>query len=538
MRVHELENLKDKIQELKTIINFQEKSRLLQTKAFEDKTSQNKDLIHILQKNLRHFQQDWTVAKRHDEWTITRACQKNIPLKLATCRSTMEVAREKLRKYVFDRVNVHNVMLHLVRQRGEMLESMQTELDHLLDQQNYSKEELKQLQMIRQLENNIEKTMIKIDTCQNIYMLYIRLLDYLKNELAHYPQELDKLQHMVVQYQKDLTDMNLMTQEAIKLTEEAKVNMTEMETAFLAERRAREQKLTQQKKMIEKIQSASSEKQRRGRLEMEYTSNLMTPEPVKGKKQSLSKSDMEYQAAVTQIVDKVKNAVQCSHLWDIAGRFLAQKNTQENLLQQTEEYEQKRKELEAQLQKLDLERAVLKFHQSPDVNKIDSFKDQEERMKELLEEAKERLELENHKLVKSEQLLLNIELGIDNLFLRLISIPLPSEKGFPSPADSKDAYSKLQYCEKKLIHLIERTKDYVDICEESSQKVKDFLEETTLHQKHNVRIAFEDAYEDETESFQFPDVESTFVLSRDDIKKQSDNLIEAKLKNNKRPKKK
>ncbi|KAM9065332.1 coiled-coil domain-containing protein 183 isoform X2 [Sarcophilus harrisii] len=512
MRVHELENLKDKIQELKTIINFQEKSRLLQTKAFEDKTSQNKDLIHILQKNLRHFQQDWTVAKR--------------------------VAREKLRKYVFDRVNVHNVMLHLVRQRGEMLESMQTELDHLLDQQNYSKEELKQLQMIRQLENNIEKTMIKIDTCQNIYMLYIRLLDYLKNELAHYPQELDKLQHMVVQYQKDLTDMNLMTQEAIKLTEEAKVNMTEMETAFLAERRAREQKLTQQKKMIEKIQSASSEKQRRGRLEMEYTSNLMTPEPVKGKKQSLSKSDMEYQAAVTQIVDKVKNAVQCSHLWDIAGRFLAQKNTQENLLQQTEEYEQKRKELEAQLQKLDLERAVLKFHQSPDVNKIDSFKDQEERMKELLEEAKERLELENHKLVKSEQLLLNIELGIDNLFLRLISIPLPSEKGFPSPADSKDAYSKLQYCEKKLIHLIERTKDYVDICEESSQKVKDFLEETTLHQKHNVRIAFEDAYEDETESFQFPDVESTFVLSRDDIKKQSDNLIEAKLKNNKRPKKK
>ncbi|XP_074145221.1 coiled-coil domain-containing protein 183 [Sminthopsis crassicaudata] len=535
MRVHELENLKDKIQELKTIINFQEKSRLLQNKAFEDKTIQNKDLIHILQKNLRHFQQDWTAAKKHDEWTISRACQKNIPLKLATCRSTMEVAREKLRKYVFDRVNVHNVMLHLVRQRGETLESMQTELDHLLDQQNYNKEELKQLQMIRQLENNIEKTMIKIDTCQNIYMLYIQLLDYLKQELVHYPQQLDKLQNMVIQYQKDLSDMSLMTQEAIKLTEEAKVNMTEMETAFLSERRAREQKLTQQKKMIEKIQSASNEKHRRGRLEMEYTSNLMTPEPVKGKKQSLSKSDIEYQAAVTQIVDKVKNAVQCSHLWDIAGRFLAQKNTQENLLQQTKEYEQKRKELEAQLQKLDLERAMLKFHQSPDVN---NFKEQEEKMKVMLEEAKERLQLENHNLVKSEQLLLNIELGIDNLFLRLIGVPLPSEKGIPGPADSKDAYSKLQYCERKLLHLIERTKDYVDICEESSQKVKDFLEETILHQKHNLRIAFEDTDYDETESFQFTDMESTFVFSRDDIKKQSENLIEAKFKNNKRPKKK
>lgn len=34
--------------------------------------------------------------------------------------------------------------------------------------------------MIRQLENNIEKTMIKITTSQNIHMLYTDLLDYLK----------------------------------------------------------------------------------------------------------------------------------------------------------------------------------------------------------------------------------------------------------------------------------------------------------------------------------------------------------------------
>ena len=35
-------------------------------------------------------------------------------------------------------------------------------------------------QVIRQLENNIEKTMVKITTSQNIHLLYVDLLDHLK----------------------------------------------------------------------------------------------------------------------------------------------------------------------------------------------------------------------------------------------------------------------------------------------------------------------------------------------------------------------
>lgn len=50
---------------------------------------------------------------------------------------------------------------------------------------------------------------------------------------------------------------------------------------------------------------------------------------------------------------------------DIAGRFLAQQKTGENLQQQIVECEQKREELEAKLKELELERAELKFHQTP-----------------------------------------------------------------------------------------------------------------------------------------------------------------------------
>lgn len=62
--------------------------------------------------------------------------------------SPTQVAREKLRKYVFDRVNVHNVLIHLVRRRGQQLESMQLELAGLQNQPVATKEEQRLLQVV------------------------------------------------------------------------------------------------------------------------------------------------------------------------------------------------------------------------------------------------------------------------------------------------------------------------------------------------------------------------------------------------------
>lgn len=61
------------------------------------------------------------------------------------------MAREKLRKYVFDRVNVHNVLTHLVRRRGQQLESMRQELASLQKQPEATKEEQRLLQVGRSL---------------------------------------------------------------------------------------------------------------------------------------------------------------------------------------------------------------------------------------------------------------------------------------------------------------------------------------------------------------------------------------------------
>ncbi|XP_024906906.1 coiled-coil domain-containing protein 183 [Pteropus alecto] len=564
MKTRSEAELDEQIQELKTITRLQEQCRALQIQAVKEKTVKNKATLAHLRSNIRQGAQDWALAKKYDQRTIAKACGKDVPMRLAHSRCTMEVAREKLRKYVFDRVNVHNVLTHLVRRRGKQLESMQQELASLQNQPEATKEEQRLLQVIRQLENNIEKTMMKITTSQNIHLLYVDLLDYLKKELAGYPTELDKLQNLVVDYCSELSDMTVMSQDAMMITDEVKMSMRQKEASFIQERRARENRLNQQKKLIDKIHTKeTSEKYRRGHRDSDFPSNLISTETPKVRRRDNSQIDIEYQTYLIALVEKIKTAVHCSHLWDIAGRFLAQRNTEDNLELQMEDCEERRTALEALMGKLEAEEALLKFHQTPSSV---SFKSIQEKMKNMLNEEEKRLQLAYGNMTKSQKLLLTLQMGIDNLYLRLVGIPLPRAQQEAAPSSRLDTQSKLAYCEGKLLYLADRVRDLSrteevapgqegggrPLCLTSSRflleltashtaqvntKVRDALESSTLKEKQNTRINFEDLEDDMIETFQFADVDHSYVPSRAEIKKQGQRLIEGKLKMTKKKKK-
>ncbi|XP_062062829.1 coiled-coil domain-containing protein 183 [Lepus europaeus] len=521
------------VQELKTITRLQEQCRALQVQGVKEKTAQNKATLALLRSSIRRGAQDLALANKYDQGTIAKACGKDVPSRLAHGRNTMEVAREKLRKYIFDRVNAHNVLIHLVRRRGQRLECMQLELARLRSQPDATKEELRLLQVIRQLENNIEKTMVKITTSQNIRLLYVDLLDHLKAVLAGYPVELDKLQNLVVDYCSELSDMTVMSQDAMMITDEVKRNMRQGEASFIEERRARENRLSQQKKLIDKIHTKeTSEKLRRGQRDLDFPSNLMAMETQKVRRKETSMADIEYQSEVIALVDRVKSAVQCSHLWDIAGRFLSQNNTEENLGVQMQDCEGRRTQLEALMKKLELEEALLKFHQTPSSVSFNSI---EKRLMDTLRAEEERLRLAHRSVAKSQKLLLTLQTGIDNLYIRLIGVALPAAQEEAAPPDTLDVYSKLAFCERKLTYLADKVQA-LSRTEEVDTKVREALESSTLKEKRNTRISFEDL-EDMIDTFQFADMDHSYVPSRADIKKQAQGLIEAKFKSAKKKKK-
>ncbi|TFK00782.1 Coiled-coil domain-containing protein 183 [Platysternon megacephalum] len=533
MKVQRKRDIKQQIRELRAIISLQEQGKKLFAHSTEEKLTQNKGLLSFLRGNVHDKMCTLGVAQKYDQVTISQACWEQKHLKMHLARSTVEAAREKLQNYIFDRMNVHNVLLYEVKRRGGMLEGLQGKLRHLADMEGADRKGQIQLQVIRQLENNIEKMLMKIRTGEKIYYLYLKMVDFLKDELAQLPLQLDVLQHMVEVYQVELKGMRLMAVDATEATEAAKMDMTNMETEFIAERRFRENSLNFQKKQIDRIRvKDASERHRRVQARRELNVDfpvLMSRESLKGAKLEASKAQIEHQAQVMSEVDKIKCAVQCSHLWDIAGRFLAQQKTGENLQQQIVECEQKREELEAKLKELELERAELKFHQTPS-----SVRKLAEELKKNSEAEEVRLHQVHTQMLKNQELLLSFENGVDNLLIRLCGITVPGHGDIR--VDTSDTYDKLQFCETKLLHLTKvmtNLPSYNFSREENNEtyvKVRNFLEESTRNERQNLKISFEDEEDAVRDAFDFADIDHSYVPNRDEIKKQGVRLIETMTK--------
>ncbi|TKC51703.1 hypothetical protein EI555_013274, partial [Monodon monoceros] len=536
-----------------------EQCRALQIQAVKETTFKNKATLAVLRSNICRGSHEWALAKKvdsetlpatcwlgYDQRTISKACGKDVPMSLAHSRCTTEVAREKLRKYVFDRVNMHNVLIDLVRRREQKLESMQLELASLKNQPEATKEEPRMLQVIRQLENNIEKTMVEITTSQNIHLLYVDLPDHLKQKLAGYPTELDKLQNLVVGYWSELSDMTVMSQDAMMITDEVK------------ERQAWEDRLNQQKQLIDKIHSKeTSEKYRwvrpgharhsspcatedtshllplraQGRRDLHFSSSLMGPETER--RRETSKADIEYQTDVMAL--------------DITGCFLAQRSTEENLALQVAGSEGRRTQPEAATKELATEGVIpssIRHPGAPDLLLTDSPVAGTRLGAERTHCRGAPKENEGHaegggspaaagprQHGQEPELLLTIQTGIDNLHIRLIGVPLPTAQPQKEalPSDTLDVYSKLAYCKGKLLYLADRVQ-MLPRTEEVHTKVRDALESSALKEKQNTRISFEEMGEDVIETFQFTDVDHSYVPSRAEIKRQGQRLIEGKLK--------
>nr|XP_009676504.1 PREDICTED: coiled-coil domain-containing protein 183 [Struthio camelus australis] len=542
-------DINQQIQELRTIISLQEQGKKLFMQSAEEKLSQNRDLLPCLRGTVQDDICALGIAEKQDQVIVSEACRGQKQLGFVLARSTVEMAREKLQNDIFDRVNACNMLLYEMRQRDRALDELQRQLQHLMEaeagdkqhqaQMQMAREKLQndifdrvnacnmllyemrqrdraldelqrqlqhlmeaeagdkqhqaQMQVIRQLENNIEKTLMKVRTGQNVTTLYLALRDVLKKELAHLPLQLDVLHQMVEVYQGELKGMELMALDALKANDAAK--------------------------------------QAKGELAVDFPS-LISQESLLGTKLEATKSQIEYQARVTSEVEKVKSAVQCSRLWDIAGRLLAQQKSTVDLQQHIKECEEKKKVLKDKLKELELKQAELKFHQPPS---IISSRKLEEELKMNLRQEEARLEQVQAQMLKNQELLLMFENGIDNLFIRLYGITVPDQ----DTVEAKDTDEKLQHCEKKLLHLAQLVTDLpaqysLDEDNETFVKVRNFLEKMTKEEPQNLKISLEDEGSGVQDAFDFADKDHGHVLTRDEIKKQGLRFIESKMKSGKK----
>ncbi|XP_040389055.1 coiled-coil domain-containing protein 183 isoform X2 [Cygnus olor] len=529
-------DISQQTQELRNIIILQEQGRKSFTQSSEEKLSQNRDLLPQLRGMVQEDIHALGIAQKHDQLIISKACRAEKNLDIVLAGKTVEGAREKLQSSIFKRVNACNALLYEVRQRGRTQDELQQRLQQLLDVKIDDKRLQEQVQVIRQLENSIEKMLLKVHTGQKVTLLYLAVRDVLKKELAYLPLHLDLLHGMAGVYHGELEDMEVMALDALKANDITKEELAKLETEFLAERELRHCSLAAQKVQIDRLWlKDASEKHLRAQarydLAVDFPS-LLPQDSLLGTKLEATKSQIEHEARVTSEVEKAKAAVQCSCLWDITGRLLAQQKSTAELEQHIRACEEKKQVLKDMLRDLELKQAELKFRQSPS-----AIRRLEAELRTSLQQEEARLEQAQAQSLRNQELLLLFENGIDNLFIRLYGIDVPEQD---VSIELKGVDEKLQYCEQKLQHLVQRVVSLPvhsyspDEDNETFVKVRNFLEKTTAREPQNLKISLEDIGSVVQDPFDFADKDHGLVLTREDIKKQGLHLIESKMKSGKR----
>ncbi|XP_059685478.1 coiled-coil domain-containing protein 183 [Gavia stellata] len=538
-------SLSQRVQELRTVIALQEQGRKFFTRSCEEKLNQKKELLPRLREVVQEDVYALGIVQKCNKLTTSEACGAQKHLGIALARKTVEVAQEKLRAEIYDRVNTCNMLLYQMRQRRRARGELRRRLQELQDVERDDKQHQAQMQVIRQLENNIEKMLTKVHTGQKVTALYLEVRDVLRKELAHLPLHLDLLCGMAELYHGELEHLELMASDALKAADVTEEDMAKMETRFLAERELRYRSLAAQKVHIDRAWfKEASEKHTRAQARYEPTTDLPTLHPqdsLVGARLDATNSQREHKAWVTEKMEKTKAAVQCSRVWDIPSRLLAQQKSAVDLEQYVKECKEKKQVLKETLKELELKHAELKFHPPPnttscmDVNVVGS-RMLEEKLRMNLQWEEARLEQMRAQMLRNRELLLEFENGINHLLIRLHGITVP---GQDESEKARGVEEKLQHCERKVQYLVQRLADLPDRHSpdednETFVKVRNFLEKTAMNDPQNLKISLEDIDSRVEDPFDFADKDQGLVLTREDIKKQGLQLIESKKKSGKK----
>ncbi|XP_017679560.1 PREDICTED: coiled-coil domain-containing protein 183 isoform X1 [Lepidothrix coronata] len=520
--------LDKRCRELRDLVSLQAQGLRIFSQSCEEKLRQNRQLLPSLQQALQEDARVLDFVLKYNRLPANDAFSEGKVAAAAT--ESLEAAQKRLEAVVHDQVKVCDMLLHQVKQWSQARDDRQRYLQQLKDAELDDRLQQPQFQAIRQLGNDIEKMLMKIQTGQRVTSMYLQVQDIMRKELFYLPRYLDLMCGITVMYNEELT-----SRQNLKATDVIKKLMAEAGPQVLLERSLREQSLLEQRENLENLQQKTeTERQLR-----EQAASLLSADQAQSSSDATGGADAE--AAMTQLereafvndkMEMAKAALQCSSIWDIPGSLLAQLKSLEDLEQHIQECKENKQVLRQMLKELELKQARLKFHQPLSTTSL-----REEELRENLQREESRLEQLQAQMKRNQEQLIEFENSIDNLFVRLHSITMPDQGDSPRPVGLEE---KLKQCEEKLHYLKQRVSDRppsaqtYDKHSETFGKVRNLLEKSTASEAQNLKISFEDVGTAFHVPLDLEEEEQDYIPSRADIKKQGQQLVRMNTKRRKR----
>ncbi|XP_078603801.1 outer dynein arm-docking complex subunit 3-like [Branchiostoma floridae x Branchiostoma japonicum] len=520
----------DQIDQLRSKLSLKDRDRQAYYEASQRAIAKNENLVLALHAGNKEHRVALAESQNRDEEVIHKVFLERKTTRLAMLRNTAKKAIDLMDQKGCEEAKRYNAMQHQRSMCELRLRDLQTLLDSMELAGSKGPKDIEQEQVIRQLENRIDKMRIRINTAKNIRHTYEEILHYLKEESLVFPEKLDAMELAIRAQNKELAELRSIQQDAQLSKDAAKVDLQKQEQAHFEAKRMREQTLNEKKKQVEKQKEFAEKAEKRAQRATFHADDHAHDNQVSHL--SITKSAEQIQT-YEEAFRLIKEATVVFDINDIVWQFQTQDGTTRHLEKQCRDAEQLRAKLREDKGRVTAEFEQLKFSGEAGLSQNVLLLEQ---MGDHVKQEDERLSRAQARLERTQNALRQATTGIHNLMDKLSSVKI-SVKKFPVPSSKMEVRDHLDVCEQKLLLLMkqlqlkvgppgaERDKNM------ASSGFQAFLEGGL--RKDNVRITVEKEESDYEDTYEYESQEHEEALSRSDIKRLGDQLLDVH-----RPKKK
>ncbi|XP_045206562.1 outer dynein arm-docking complex subunit 3-like isoform X2 [Mercenaria mercenaria] len=536
--------IQEQIDELKAKIALLDGDRKAYFETSQFAMKKNRESILKLRKENTELRKKLSDSLSQDQHVINKAFQEHpverASMKNKTGRQAITVMDHK----VCDTVKRLNALRHQTAMKQKKLEDLQTQYNQMQKDASEAvatdKGESADAQQMRYLENSYDKTRLKIDEATHLRRIYEDIKKKLEVEAEKFPSCLDAMECEIQATRTELKELKAMHDDAQISKEAAQSELSKHEKVVYAERKQREIELSKMKKEAEEKKIQHERIERR----IAQRSSIQQDDIAGQEKQALHGEEQQQKITTYEMAFKeIKDATGVSDTMEVVHRFESQKDTSEHLENLKKDNEKQIIRLREDKEKLNQEFEEMKY--SGDA-KLSGGERRLEEFQNHYEAEENRRDIAEEQLHKASKNLVSVKAGVEHLADKLYH--LKANKGHVPQAQiapSSDEYvlDQLSTCEEKLLKLLEDL-DGQDI---NINTVVKQMEEEEFHAsqegklpQYNTRVKLPQTqrdlvYADDEDSADNFDGDAP---DRNQIKKQSQLLVDAKTKRRTTKKKK
>ncbi|XP_038235237.1 outer dynein arm-docking complex subunit 3 isoform X2 [Dermochelys coriacea] len=529
---------------------LQNKIQLLEgdRKAFYESSQwtikKNRESIVWLRQENKKLHKKLAAILAGEEQIIKEVFRDRAAEKASLKNKSGEDAIEFINHRLCEKINRLNDLKHQVEMRKRRLEELQLKYDSKVQEargfQEVEEGNVEAAKTLRRLENQLEKARLKVEEAEHVTGLYRQLKAHMQEQSLTAQTQLDMLEAEILRLHQELHGLQAMNTDAQATRGTTREQLQLQEDSIYRERYTRELKLSELKKQAEERRAQNERAERRAlreRLPLQTEELLSNAQRNKGT--SLRARQLLGTVAVEETFEKIKTATGVTNSREVVRRFLAQGDTFQQLEQLTTQNEEALVRLREEKEALEAELQGLTY--SGEARVTGAQRLLEELRAHLRQEETQR-DAAKGQLDKVTRVLLAAKAGVEHLARKVQHIQLKSGRFAGAPPDeaaSDFVLELLAETEEKLLKVL---------AELSDQDQRDLLQKIAEEEFHanlegrlpsaNVRVKLpvaqkQDMYYDEEDSEDEGD-----VVTRAALKRQSQQIIEAKTKRRNRPKKK